>query len=64
MEPRILQTCKEIYSEANPILYSQNVFEFDEPEQIFRLIEKIGLVNLKLVKTLHISVRWRTELSP
>lgn len=64
MEPGILQTCKQIYHEANSILYSQNVFAISEPEQMFRLIEQIGLVNLKLVKTLHIWVPWMAELFP
>jgi len=64
MEPGILQTCKQIYHEANPVLYSQNVFAISEPEQMFRLIVQIGLVNLKLVKTLHIWVPWMAELFP
>ena len=64
MEPGILQTCKQIYHEANSILYSQNVFAISGPEQMFRLIVQIGLVNFKLVKTLHIWVPWMAELSP
>jgi len=64
MEPGILQTCKQIYREANSILYSQNVFAISEPEQMFRLILEIGLVNLKLIKTLHIWVPYMATLSP
>jgi len=64
MEPGILQTCKQIYHEANSILYSQNVFKISEPKQMFRLIVQIGLVNFKLVKTLDIWVPWMAELSP
>jgi hypothetical protein len=64
MEPGILQTCKQISYEANSILYSQNVFAISEPKEIFRLIVQIGLVNLKLVMTLHIWVPWMAELSP
>lgn len=64
MEPGILQTCKQIYHEANSILYSQNVFAISEPEEMFRFIVQIGLANLKLVKTLHIWVPWMAELSP
>ncbi|RDL36559.1 Uncharacterized protein BP5553_05911 [Venustampulla echinocandica] len=64
MEPGILQTCKQIYHEANSILYSQNVFAISEPKQVFRFIEQIGLANLKLVKTLDIWVPWMAELSP
>ncbi|TVY91793.1 hypothetical protein LAWI1_G002175 [Lachnellula willkommii] len=50
--------------EANPILYSRNVFAISEPKQMFRLIAQIGLVNLKLIKTLHIWVPYMAELSP
>ena len=63
MEPQILQTCRQIYDEANSILYSQNVFAVGEPEHMFRLIAQIGPVNLKLVKTLDIWVPWMAEIS-
>jgi len=64
MELGILRTCKQIHHEANPILYSQNVFVISEPEQIFRFIVQVGLVNFKLVKTLHIWVPWKAKLAP
>lgn len=64
MEPGILQTCKQIYHEANSILYSQNVFAISEPEQMFRLIVQMGFVNFKLIKTLHIWVPYMAEISP
>lgn len=64
METEILQTCKQIYHEAIPMLYSQNVFSISEPEQMSELIAQIGLVNFKLVKTLDIWVSWDAELSP
>jgi len=63
MEPRMLQTCKQIYTEANPVLYAHNVFAISEPEQMFRLIAQIGHVNLKSVRTLDIWVPWMAELS-
>jgi hypothetical protein len=49
MEPGILRTCKQVYHEANTILYSQNVFAISEPEQMFRFVVQVGLVNVKLV---------------
>ena len=64
MELGILQTCKQIHDEANSILYLQNVFATSEHEEMLRRIVQIGLVNLKLVNTLHIWVPWMTELSP
>lgn len=64
MEPGILQTCKQIHREGNSILYSQNVFDISEPKQMFQLIAQIGLVNLQLIRTLHIWVPWTAELPP
>src|SRR5437667_7158347 len=64
MEPGILQTCKQIYHEANSILYSQNVFSISEPEQMFQFISQIGPMNIKLVKSLDIWVPEDAEISP
>jgi hypothetical protein len=52
----ILQTCKQIYHEANPVFYSKNRFLFYDPEKALRFIEQIGPVNLKLITTLDIHV--------
>jgi hypothetical protein len=64
MEPGILQTCKQIYHAANTMLHSQNIFTIGEPGQMFRFIKQIGLVNINLVKTLHIWVPWMANLAP
>ncbi|KAL1640178.1 hypothetical protein SLS58_007129 [Diplodia intermedia] len=64
VEPGILQTCKQVYHEANSILYSQNVFAISEPEQMFRLRQQIGSMNFKLIKALHMWVSWKAELPP
>ena len=54
----ILQTCRQIYHEANPIFYSKNRFVFYDPEKALRFIEQIGPVNLKLIKALDIPVNY------
>jgi hypothetical protein len=64
MEPSILQTCKQIYGEGNLMLYSQNVFQFIEPKQMFQLSAQIGLANLKLIRRLQICVTYFTSLPP
>ncbi|KAN0086459.1 hypothetical protein V8E54_000147 [Elaphomyces granulatus] len=64
IEPAILQTCKKIYHEANPILYSQNVFAIEKTEETFQFIRQIGFVNFKLIKKLEIWVPSRAKLSP
>ncbi|KAN0086460.1 hypothetical protein V8E54_000148 [Elaphomyces granulatus] len=64
IEPAILQTCKKIYHEANPILYSQNVFAIDKAEEILQFIGQIGFVNFKLIKKLKIWVPSWAKLSP
>lgn len=56
MEPAILQTCKQIYLEAVPILYSRNVFRFNQPDLMLRLIAQIGYTNTKLIQSLDIYV--------
>lgn len=64
MEPGVLRTCKQVYHEANTILYSQNIFAFNEPEKMIRFVGQVGLVNVKLVKRLHLWVPWMAELAP
>ncbi|GAW20556.1 hypothetical protein ANO14919_100640 [Xylariales sp. No.14919] len=56
MEPAILQTCKQIYFEAVPILYSRNVFSFNHPDLLLRLLVQIGHTNMKLIQSLDIYV--------
>lgn len=56
MEPAVLQTCKQIYLEAVPILYSRNVFHFNHPDLMLRLIVQIGYTNTKLIQSLDIYV--------
>jgi hypothetical protein len=64
MEPSILRTCKQIHHEGNSILYSQNVFAIDEPEQLFQLVARTGLANFGLVRRLDIGVPCMSELPP
>jgi hypothetical protein len=42
MEPAVLQTCKQIYHEAVPILYSQNVFRFYHADTMLQFMVEIG----------------------
>lgn len=64
MEVAILQTCKQIYDEAIPILYSRNEFAISEPDEMFRLMAQIGPTNIKLIKSLDIWVPWCAEILP
>ncbi|KIV98775.1 uncharacterized protein PV09_09472 [Verruconis gallopava] len=54
--PQILRTCKQIYGEGNPILYSENVFSSLEPSLMVSFIEQIGLKNTAFIKKLDIHV--------
>jgi hypothetical protein len=54
MTPSILRTCKTIYREALPILYSENVFLVDKPMRILNWLQQIGPVNITLLKSLRI----------
>ena len=58
LHPAILQTCKQIYHEANSIVWSQNIFYHDELEQMIRFIGYIGLANFKLIKNMEFWVPW------
>ncbi|OIW30197.1 hypothetical protein CONLIGDRAFT_548742, partial [Coniochaeta ligniaria NRRL 30616] len=63
MEPAILGTCRQIYQEATPVLYSGNVFVVNAPEQMFRLMAQIGPANTKLVKSLELWVPLTADLT-
>ncbi|CAM1505258.1 Fc.00g108950.m01.CDS01 [Cosmosporella sp. VM-42] len=56
--PGILRTCKQIYDEANAILYLRNKLVVTNPESMFYLMDQIGTRNLKLVRSLNILVPW------
>lgn len=64
LKPAILQTCKQVYEEAIPILYSRNVFRFNMPAVISSFLTKIGATNIKLLKFMHIFVRLDAEILP
>jgi hypothetical protein len=61
MEPAVLQTCKQIYREAVPILYSRNVFRFNDPDLMLRLMVQIGYTNTKLIRSLDIYIPPRAD---
>lgn len=61
MEPEFLRTCKQIYLEAVPILYSRNVFSFNDPTLMSRLMAQIGDMNMKLIRSLEIYIPPRAD---
>ncbi|KAK3940982.1 hypothetical protein QBC46DRAFT_432756 [Diplogelasinospora grovesii] len=64
MEPAILRTCRQIYREAISVLYSGNVFNLSEPEQMFRFMAQIGPINIKLVRSLDVWIPWMADVLP
>ena len=52
--PSVLQTCKQIYSEASLILYSGNTFLVADPGRILKWFNQIGPVNMTRLKRLRI----------
>ena len=54
--PTILRTCKQIHSEASPVLYSKNTFLIAEPERDLKWFQKIGRANVKLLNNIRIFV--------
>ncbi|KAI8954980.1 hypothetical protein F4801DRAFT_415847 [Xylaria longipes] len=61
MDPAVLQTCKQIYLEAVPTLYSRNVFSSNDPDLILRLMVQIGHTNMKLIRSLNIYLPPNTD---
>jgi len=57
----ILRTNKQIYHEAIEILYSKNIFNFREPEQLFAFENQIGSENCMRVRAMSI---WITRRFP
>jgi hypothetical protein len=54
MVPTLLRTCKQIYHEALPILYSENEFMVDTARRFLSWLQQIGPVNIRLLKSLRI----------
>ena len=52
--PSILRTCKQIHSEASPVLYSTNSFLICEPEQVLKWFNQIDRINIGLLKSIRI----------
>ncbi|KAL3473605.1 hypothetical protein BJX99DRAFT_233194 [Aspergillus californicus] len=64
IEPAVLRTCRQIYHESIPILYSRNVFASLAPEDMLAFMAQIGSGNINFVRTLKIWVPWGTEVLP
>jgi len=56
--PALLRSCKTIYNEASPILYSKNTFYVDNPKTTIMFLHQIGSVNTMRLRTLDIWVTW------
>ena len=56
LTPSILRTCKQIHSEASPVLYSKNTFLVAEPDRILKWLIGIGRVNIKYLNSIRIFV--------
>jgi len=54
----LLRANKQIYHEAIEILYSKNIFKFQEPVQLFAFEDQIGFESRKLVREICIWTRF------
>ncbi|KAJ5803074.1 uncharacterized protein N7503_005524 [Penicillium pulvis] len=64
INPAIIRICGQIRREANPILYTGNVFNFRQPDQMFRFMTQIGPTNIKFVRSLDMWIPWKAEILP
>ncbi|EWY89192.1 hypothetical protein FOYG_10118 [Fusarium oxysporum NRRL 32931] len=56
MEPAILQTCNQIYNQAVPILYLQNIFRINGASCMSRFMGQIGQTSAGLIQHLDIYI--------
>ncbi|KAL9062218.1 MAG: hypothetical protein Q9161_009835 [Pseudevernia consocians] len=49
LTPQILRTCKAVYREATPMLYSENIFQFQPREDDALLLDGFAKDNLKVL---------------
>jgi hypothetical protein len=64
ISPNILRTCKQIYIEARPIIYTQNLFDIHIPDDMLKFLAQIGPTNIKFVRSLEIGVHWEITVDP
>lgn len=63
LTPALLRCCREIHSEAAPVLYWANTFHFSYPLRALRWINVIGPRNTELLRDLRIFVEAVVERS-
>ncbi|KAK2808265.1 hypothetical protein FQN50_004820 [Emmonsiellopsis sp. PD_5] len=63
IKPRILRTCKQIYQEALPILYSRNAFYISYSMYAVNFFRGIK-TNVKYITTIRLSIDWGEPLDP
>lgn len=61
LSPGLLRTSKQIYHEANDILYARNIFKFKMPRILFSFATQIGAENCKRVRQICIWNKFRFE---
>jgi hypothetical protein len=62
--PGLLYVNKQIYHETIGILYSKNIFRFEEPRELFDFEEQIGATNRERVRNMCIWVGFTREDKP
>ncbi|KAG9244966.1 hypothetical protein BJ878DRAFT_42376 [Calycina marina] len=62
--PGLLTTSKQVYTEARDILYTKNIFYFDEPHEITEFAKDIGSVNSSIVQQISINAVFTTMKEP
>lgn len=54
--PALLRTCRTIYLEASPILYTKNSFGVRDPRSLTAFMQQIGSTNTRYLRTLILRV--------
>jgi hypothetical protein len=64
LEPAILRTCRQIYREAVPVLYGQNLFSINDPLQLTKFMTNMASDSPPLLRSLEICVPWTQDVNP
>lgn len=64
LDLRLLRTCRQVYVEANPILYASNTFQIGDPNTLLRFVNSRNAVQKRLLRKLSLQVSFERNHGP
>ena len=62
MHPVLLRTCRQIYAEANQVLWETNVFSFNDVPSFTRFMSSRSGFQKRLIKKLRLAMNWLEDV--